>query len=1103
MRVSGAAAVWLLVPAGSWAVAGGEGLTLSLKWRHQFQFAGYYAAQAEGYYEEEGLSVSIVEGAPGVSSVDEVLAGRADFGVGDADIVRFRLAGEPVVVCAAIFQHSPYVMMTLADRGIRRPSDLVGRRVMLNDHQGVAQFKAMLLNEGLEPGGVEIVPHSWELADLVGGRVDAMAGYATLQPAELQALGVEPFLLSGADYGVDFYGDTLFTTEGVVAESPERVAAFVRASLRGWRFALDNPGRLADLILELPGVRERGVTRELLLEEARRMRAYILPDLVEIGHMNPGRWQRTADTYARIGMAADTGRLEGFVLEPEGTDGVLLPRWVSRVLAGAGLVWVGVVLWNLAIRRRVAERTRQLAEEIARRTKVEQELRDSERRFRMMFEGAATGIAVISPSGRFLQANPSYCATVGYSEAELRQMGIDDLLHPDERVPNERLLSELIAGVRDHFVTETRCIGRRGEIIWKRASVSLMRGQEGKPVSIVIVAEDVSARHRMERELARVDRARRMLSGCNEALVRAESEQGLLREICRIAVEIGGYRMGWVGFAEQDAARTIRPIAHAGHEDGYLAEIKLSWDETRPEGRGPAGLSIRGGAAVVCADIEHDDRFIQWREPARRRGYRSVVCLPLRDKGGCYGLLGLHAAESIDMGSDEIALLQQLANDLAFGIDALRAREDREKTLEAVLTVSRGVSTSIGAAFFDSLTQSMVTALGADVGVIGRLNPADRGEIRTLALVVDNQRRENVTYRMEGGPCANISPERPAVIAHDVQATFPACGLLAAFGAEAYIGHPLLDADGNMVGLMAVLYRRPVARTEFVLSTLRIFTSRVAAELDRQQVDQRVREQAALLDKAQDAIILRDLDHRITYWNKSAERLYGWSAAEIAGRTIDKLLYRAPADFLEATRQTVARGEWVGELRQVTKSDAELIVECHWTLVRDEDGKPRGVLAINTDITEKKRMEQQFLRAQRMESIGTLAGGIAHDLNNVLAPILMATDMLRMDEPVPARAALLESISASAQRGAAMVGQVLSFARGMDGQRTEVQLRRILQDVERISRDTFPKDIVIECDVAADLSPLIGDATQLHQVLINLCVNARDAMPDGGRLALT
>ncbi len=1097
-----------------WIVAGGllaatgpagaaeAGLTLWLKWRHQYQFAGYYVAQAEGYYAEEGLSVNIVEGRPGESSVEAVLAGRADFGVGDADIVRFRLNGEPLVVCAAVFQHSPYVMMTRADRGIRRPSDLIGRRVMLNDHQGVAQFKTMLLNEGLDPSRVEIVPHSWNLDDLVEGRVDAMAAYATLQPAELLARGVEPALLRSGDYGVDFYGDTLFTTERLVEARPEQAAAFVRASLRGWRFALENPGQVVDLILALPGVSERGMTRELLLEEARRMHAYIEPDLVEVGHMNPGRWERIAEIYADIGMAPGTARLPGFVFEPEDGSDVALPRWVTRGLALAGVIWVGVVLWNLAIRRRVGERTRQLADEIARRTRVEQELRDSEQRFRRMFEGAATGIAVISSAGRFLQANPSYCTTVGYTEDELRGMKLADLLHPDERARNERLLSELVAGTREHFVTETRCIGRQGATIWKRASVSLMPNQEGGPVSMVIVAEDVSARYQMERELARVDRARLMLSGCNEALVRAESEQWLLQEICRIAVDIGGYCMGWVGFAEQDEARTIRPIAHAGREDGYLAEIRVSWDETKPEGCGPAGLTIRGGAAVVCADIEHDDRFVHWREAARRRGYRSVVCLPLRDKTRCHGLLGLHAAEAVDIGTDEIALLQQLADDLAYGLDALRAREDRKKTLDAVLTVSRGVSTSIGEAFFDSLTQSMVTALGADVGVIGRLNPADRGEVRTLSLVVDNQLAENVTYRMEGGPCASISPEQPAVIAHDVQAVFPACGLLGAFGAQAYIGHPLLDAQGDMIGLMAVLYRRPVARTEFILSTLRIFASRASAELDRQHFDRRVREQAALLDKARDAIILRDLDHRVTYWNKSAERLYGWTATEALGRTIDKLLYRDSADFLEATRQTVAKGEWVGELRQVTKADAELTVECHWTLVRDEDGKPRGVLAINTDITDRKRMEHQFLRAQRMESIGTLAGGIAHDLNNVLSPILMATDMLRMDEPVPSRVALLESIAASAQRGAAMVGQVLSFARGMDGQRTEVQLRRILKEVERIARDTFPKDIVIESRVADDLSPLIGDPTQLHQVLVNLCVNARDAMPDGGRLTL-
>ena len=261
-------------------------------------------------------------------------------------------------------------------------------------------------------------------------------------------------------------------------------------------------------------------------------------------------------------------------------------------------------------------------------------------------------------------------------------------------------------------------------------------------------------------------------------------------------------------------------------------------------------------------------------------------------------------------------------------------------------------------------------------------------------------------------------------------------------------------------------------------------------------------EQAALLDKAKDAITVRDLEHRVTYWNKSAERLYGWSVAEAVGRVVTELLYRDPKAFLAATAATLKEGEWNGELDHYTRTGRKLTVASSWTLVRDESGQPKSIFVISTDVTEKKKLEAQFLRAQRLESIGTLAGGIAHDLNNVLAPILISIDLFRIDETNPERLDLLRSIEKSAQHGAELVRQVLSFARGMEGDFVELDLRHIARDLQQILRDTFPKNIDFALKSARDLWTVRADATQVHQVLMNLFVNARDAMPGGGRLTL-
>jgi PAS domain S-box-containing protein len=270
---------------------------------------------------------------------------------------------------------------------------------------------------------------------------------------------------------------------------------------------------------------------------------------------------------------------------------------------------------------------------------------------------------------------------------------------------------------------------------------------------------------------------------------------------------------------------------------------------------------------------------------------------------------------------------------------------------------------------------------------------------------------------------------------------------------------------------------------------------------ERKQAEEQIREQAALLDKAQDAIIVYDLETRIGFWNKSAERLYGWMADEVMGLRVDDVLNQGDSRAAEEARaQALQAGEWSGELQQVTKAGKLIVVESRLTLVADGEGKPKSMLVINTDITEKKRLEAQFLRVQRMESIGTLAGGIAHDLNNVLTPITMAIRMLRDEISSPSGHEILNTLEASAHRGAGIVQQVLSFARGVDGERTIFQIKHPLSEVVTIARDTFPRSIHVASRIGKDLWPIVGDPTQLHQVFLNLCVNARDAMPHGGRL---
>jgi len=278
-------------------------------------------------------------------------------------------------------------------------------------------------------------------------------------------------------------------------------------------------------------------------------------------------------------------------------------------------------------------------------------------------------------------------------------------------------------------------------------------------------------------------------------------------------------------------------------------------------------------------------------------------------------------------------------------------------------------------------------------------------------------------------------------------------------------------------------------------------------ELDeRKQAEQTIREQAALLDISTDAILVCDLDCRILYWNQGAEHLYGWQAEEALGQQANELLSRCPSTLVELKHTVLEQGTWHGEIQRVTKTGKEVTVEGRCTLVRDELGQPKSILSIDTDITEKKSLEAQFYQAQRLESLGTLASGIAHDLNNALTPILTIAQLLRMQKTsLDARSQeMLQVLEDSAKRGARMVQQILTFTKGMGGEKRSIDVAALLQEAVSVIQQTFPKSITIHTEIPAPgVKQVSADATQLHQVLINLCVNARDAMPNGGTLTLS
>lgn len=342
-----------------------EAVTLQLKWSHAFQFAGYYTAVEKGFYREAGLDVSLLEAQPSTNVMASVREGRAQYGVGTSSLLLDRAAGHPVVVLAVVFQHSPQVLLVRQhkhEHGTQGIHDLVNKRVMIEPHAD--ELLAYLKHEGVRPDRLEQVPHTFNPQDLIDGKVDAMSAYVTNEPYILDQTGTRYHTYTPRSAGIDFYGDNLFTTENELTAHPDRVRAFREASLRGWRYAMENPEETADLIV---AKYSKVHTRDFFLFEARRMEPLLRTDLIEVGYMTRGRWQHIADTYADLGLLPRDQSLNGFLYEPVARPDRSLLYLVLALLAVVTAVAVHIFRLNrhlalaLADTRQAKERIRQLA----------------------------------------------------------------------------------------------------------------------------------------------------------------------------------------------------------------------------------------------------------------------------------------------------------------------------------------------------------------------------------------------------------------------------------------------------------------------------------------------------------------------------------------------------------------------------------------------------------------------------------------------------------------------------------------------------------------------------------------------------------------------
>lgn len=343
-------------------------VTVQLRWLHQFQFAGYYQAVEQGYFAEAGLDVTLLEGGPdALEPTDKLLQGEIDFAITASGVVMRRLEGKPVVAVAALMQTSPLVWITLKESNITTPHDLVGKRLMMMPPPESAELLTILRKEGLPVDTVKLVPNTYRLDDLISGKVDAYDGYISNEPYILNQRGVDYNLINPRDYGVNFYSDVLVTSEALASSNPELVSAMKRAVERGWEYAFTHVDSTIDLIQAQYAPQK---SRAHLRYEAEKIRQLVMPELVQLGHMNPGRWQMIADSYRQLNMTQGNASLDGFIFNaPERSD----YSYIIYSLIGV-LILLAIAVFILC---RFIYLSRMLTKEIAQRRETEQELKEA------------------------------------------------------------------------------------------------------------------------------------------------------------------------------------------------------------------------------------------------------------------------------------------------------------------------------------------------------------------------------------------------------------------------------------------------------------------------------------------------------------------------------------------------------------------------------------------------------------------------------------------------------------------------------------------------------------------------------------------------------
>jgi two-component system, cell cycle sensor histidine kinase and response regulator CckA len=905
--------ILLFSPAEAWAQPPElERVRLQLKWRHQFQFAGYYAALEKGFYREAGLEVELREAQADVSPVDSVLKGQSEFGVYGTELLRYRASGVPLVAVAAVFQHSPAVIACRRDHGISRVSDLVGKRICMEPD--AADLLAYLKLKGVEANRftnpLRSSTGNFTVDSLIEGRVDGMYVYTTDELFTLKNAGLDCAVFSPREAGIDFYADILFTTEQLLAKNPRMMRAFREATVKGWQYALAHKAEIVRLIFDKYSTRH---SLEHLQFEADQMQQLLEPDLVEIGYMSRPRWQAIQDTYWRLGLLNGEVDLERFLYTPARQQ-VVVRYWKETILA---TLVAGVALllsWRyrrLALNLRQENQQRQDTEAALRR-KVEEHKRAEEalRLQSEMMSHMNEGVNLTRAQDlSIVLTNPKLDQMFGYRAGELVGQHISVLNAPGDKPPKE-VAEAILQQLRQKGTWEGEVLNRKkdGTPLWCHVAISKFNHSVFGEVWIAAHG-DISAIKRLETALRQSEQFAFATLDALTTNISVLDQKG----------EILAVNQAWRLFSQAAPSHCLA----AGVGSNYL-EI---CDAAARAGRAEAAAFAAGIRAVLAGERATFSLEYPCHLPTEKRWFLGTV------------------TRFAQADPPRLVVAHENLTPLKQAEEALRKRKQQLRHLG------------------DHLPSGMI-------------------------------------YQIEG------------------------------------------DSNGQ---------------------------------------------------------------RRFTYVSAGVKHLFGVSEAEVLRDA--SVIYR---QILEEERAALTARE-----AECLKALVPLQME---TRIRRPDGEVRWIYftsapsqmddgpvrwnGLALDITERRRLEEQLRQAQKMEGIGHLAGGMAHEFNNILAGMMFTLALAQIATDAAERRQLLQDMEASCKRAAELVKQLLAFSRQSVMQRQPIDLAATVSGQLKLLKQFLGERIVVEFINVDGLPWVKADRALLEQVLLNLCLNARDAMKNGGALRL-